>query len=75
MTPDNDAHISGSRTQIGVLDIAEAAAEYQQASILPRVEGVRNAGAWSASESVRLVVVTRARSIERTKCLASVFLL
>jgi len=75
MTPDNDAHISGSRTKIGVLDIAEAAAEYQQASILPRVERVRNAGVWSASESVRLVVVTRARSIERTNCLASIFLL
>ena len=75
MTPNSETLISGGGTQIGVLGVAEAAAEEQQASILPRVERVWNAGPWPTSESVRLVVVTRACSIERTMGLTRVFLL
>ncbi len=75
MTPNSETLTSGGRTQIGILGVAEAAAEDQQASILPRVERVWNAGPWPTSESVRLVMVTRACSVERTNGLTRGFLL
>jgi hypothetical protein len=56
--------MSGGQTQLGILGVAEATAKDQQASVLPRVEWVWNAGPWPTSESVWLVVVTRACSVE-----------
>jgi len=74
-TPRSETLRSGSGAQIGVLSIAEAAAEDQQSRILPRVERVRNAALWPASKSVGLVVVTRAHSVERTNQVTRAFLL
>jgi hypothetical protein len=61
------------KVRLPIETIPETAAQDQQASILQRIEGEREASPWPLSKSVRLVVVTSARSVERTMWCARVF--